>query len=441
VQSTNHAETESVESRYVNGSDNGTEEMLELETRQQIAGVAKAIWSNRRFLFRVTGITLVLSVIVVFLIPKRYEATAQVMPPQDSSNSRYMLLSTMLGGTAGLASSLLGMKSSSALYVEMLHSKATQEHLVDQFDLRKVYKVKTYEAACKTLKNNSDISDDSKSGVITLSVEDRDPNRAAALANAYVNELGALATQLDTSAAHRERVFLENRLQKVKQDLETAQKAFSNFASTNTTIDLKEQGKAMVTSVASLQGELISAQSQLQGLEQIYGDGNVRVRSAKARISELQSQLKKLTGTDAELSAASSAQDLYPPIRQLPRLGVPYMDLYREVRTQEAVYEVLVKQYEMAKVEEAKEVPSIRVLYHPRVPEKKSFPPRVLMIVGFTLLSLVGGIVWVVGSERWKRQQESDPLKLLAGEIRTDLRKMRQQGFKKTLRRGIGLHK
>ncbi len=435
----NQSATESPESLYGNGHPRGAEELLELETRHQFAGIAKASWAKRRALFRVAGVTLVISAVVAFLIPKSYDATAQIMPPQDSSNSKYMLLSAVMGGTAGLASSLLGMKSSSDVYVAMLKSKTTQEQLVDRFDLRKVYWVKTYDAACKKLKDKTDVTVDPKSGVITLEVTDHDPKRSAAMAEAYMDELGKLAATLDTSAAHRERVFLEGRLAEVRQALDTAQKAFSNFASKNTTIDLKEQGAALVMAAAQLQGEEIAAESQLRGLEQIYGDQNVRVRSARARVAELQSQLNKMAGSDADIS--DSSRSLYPPIRQLPKLGVPYMDLFREVKTQEAVYEVLVKQYELAKVEEAKEVPSIRVLYHPRVPEKKSFPPRALIIIGSTLMSLVLGVVVIAGSERWKRQEETDPLKLLAGEVGTDLQRMRHQGIKGTLARAMGLRR
>lgn len=438
MRTSNQTVTEPVENLRGNGHPvRAEEEILELETRQHFAGIARTFWENRRFLFRVAGVTLAISTLLVCLIPNHYEATAQVMPPQDSSSSKYMLLSAVMGGTAGLASSLLGMKSSSDVYIAMLKSKTTQERLVDRFDLRKVYWVKTYQAACKKLGSNTDISEDPKSGVITLDVTDNDPKRAAAMAEAYVDELGALAATLDTSAAHRERVFLEERLKGVKQDLDSAQKAFSKFASTNTTIDLKEQGVAMVTEAAQLQGEVIAAESQLRGLEQIYGDQNVRVRAARAKIAELQSQLKAIAGTDADI--ADNSRALYPPIRQLPKLGVPYLDLVREVKTQEAVYEVLVKQFELARIEEAKEVPSIRVLYHPRVPEKKSFPPRIVMILGFTLLSLVLGVAWVEGRQRWRRQDETNPLKILAGEVRADVQRMRERGIKKTIAEGIGL--
>src|SRR5262249_20425746 len=147
---------------------------------------------------------------------------------------------------------------------------------------------------------------------ISITVSDHDPKRAAALAQSYVEELNQLVAELSTSAAHRERVFLEGRLKAVKQDLDDASKEFSQFASKNTTIDIKEQGRAMVEAAARLNGEMIAAESQLKGLEQIYTPSNVRVRAVQARISELQRQLDKLGKGVGKSDLSASSESLYP---------------------------------------------------------------------------------------------------------------------------------
>src|SRR5439155_1386233 len=209
-----------------------------------------------------------------------------------------------------------------------------------------------------------------------------------AMAQAYVEELNGLVAELSTSSARRERIFLEGRLQAVSQDLEAAEKEFSEFASKNTAIDIKEQGKAMVEGAAILQGQLIAAQSELEGLRQIYTDNNVRVRSVRARIDELKHQLEKMGGKGENPSADSGQEQdspaqqdsLYPSIRKLPLLGVTYADLYRRTRVQEAVFESLTKEYELAKVQEVKEIPTVKVLDSPNIPERKSFPPRLLIM-------------------------------------------------------------
>jgi capsule polysaccharide export protein KpsE/RkpR len=220
---------------------------------------------------------------------------------------------------------------------------------------------------------------------------------------------------------------LEERLKEVSQDLESAEKEFSQFSSKNTTIDIKEQGKAMVEAAATLQGQYIAAQAELEGLKQIYTDSNVRVRSVSARIAELKRQLEKLGGKGEEASEASgkTADYLYPSIRKLPLLGVAYADLYRRTRVQESVYEVLTQEYELAKVQEAKEIPIVKVVDPADIPEKKIFPPRLLMGISSMFLAFIGGIGFLVGSKMWHEKDPHDLSKAIATEIWTDLKEKR----------------
>jgi len=201
--------------------------------------------------------------------------------------------------------------------------------------------------------------------------------------------------------------------------LETAEKDFSEFASKNATIDIKEQGRAMVQGAATVEGQLIAAQSELQGLKQIYAENNVRVRSLRARIAELQSQLQQLGGKQEIVADATSSQgrDLYPSIRKLPLLGVPYADLYRGTKVQEAVFESLTQEYELAKVAEAKEIPSVKVLDPANVPERKSFPPRLAIMFLGTFLCLACAVVWVLGKDRWECIHPQDPQKIFIQDV------------------------
>src|ERR1019366_6884333 len=188
-------------------------------------------------------------------------------------------------------------KSSGALFIGVMRSQSVQEDLVREFDLRKVYRQKLLVDARATLDQNSSIVEDRKSGIITITVTDRNPKRSTDLANAYVDKLNALVVQLSTSSAHRERVFLEERLTAVKRDLDDATAQLAQFSSKNSMIDIQQQGKATFDAAANLAGELIATQSQLEGLRQIYTDNNVRVRELSARSEELRKQLDKLSGT------------------------------------------------------------------------------------------------------------------------------------------------
>jgi capsule polysaccharide export protein KpsE/RkpR len=384
------------------------------------------LWRSRKFLARVTLLGLLFSTIIAFVIPKRYESTTRLMPPDQQSGSGLAMMAAMAGASTGgsgsalssLAGDLLGMKSSGALFVDILSGRTVQDGIISRFDLRKVYHDKYWEDARKDLAKYTNVSEDRKSGVITIVVTDRDRYRARDMAQAYVEELDHLVAQVSTSSARRERIFIEQRLQSVKHDLDTASQQFSEYASKNTAIDITEQGKAMVEAAAKLQGELIASQSELEGLEQIYTADNVRVRSLRARVDELKQQLDKFSGFDStEATDSSNSPAQFPTIRQLPLLGVRWADLYRQTKIQEKVYELLTQQYELAKIEEAKEIPVVKVLDVANVPERKSFPPCLSLVMLGTMLALAGAVVWIFGSESWKKTDPQDPRKLLLHEI------------------------
>ncbi len=280
--------------------------------RERTASNLRLFWEQRRFLLRWTLIGLVISLVVALLIPSRYVATTQLMPPDNQSAGGGAALlsaaSRSTGSLVGIAGDLLGAKNSGALFVGILSSRTVQDRLIEQFDLRKEYRDSKMEDARVDLARHTGISEDRKSGILSVSVWDHDPQRAASMATAYVGELDRLVAQVSTSVAKRERIFLEERLHAVKQDLDASAIKFSDFASKNTAIDIPAQGKAMVEAAATLQGQLIAAESELHGLEAIYTDQNVRVKALRARVSELRSQLGKLGGESGSAGALPQRQ-------------------------------------------------------------------------------------------------------------------------------------
>jgi len=386
------------------------------------------LWESRRFLVKATFWGLVISSVIAFLIPKSYDSTARLMPPDAQSTSSMEMMAALAGSSGSslgaLAGDLLGMKSSGALFIEILSGRTVQDGIISRFDLRKIYHRRYWADARNDLAKHTRLSEDRKSGVITIVVTDHDPNRAAAIAQAYVEELDHLVAQVSTSSARRERVFIEQRLQSVKHDLDAASQQFSEYASKNTAIDITEQGKAMVEAAAKLEGELIAAQSELEGLEQIYTQENVRVRSARARVDELRQQLDKFSGLDSDpkMSDPSNSPAQFPTIRQLPLLGVRWADLYRQTKIQEKVYELLTQQYELAKIQEAKEIPVVKILDAPIVPEKKSFPPRLLIIVMGAMATLVAAGFYTIGNQVWRETDSQVAWKVFATTVMSDMK-------------------
>jgi capsule polysaccharide export protein KpsE/RkpR len=363
------------------------------------------IWQSRRRVCTAGLVSFLVAALVAFLTPPKYESTTRLMPP-DSSSTSALALSLLTGrageGLSSVAADLGGFKTTGALFVGVLRSRTLEDRLINSFDLRAVYRAKLMRDARDKLEENTDIAEDRKSGIISVTVTDRSPERARALADAYVSELNRLNAELSTTAAHREREFLEQRLQTVKAQLDQASRDFSEFSSRTTTLDIGEQGKAMVTAAASLQGELIASQAQLGSLRQIYTDNNFRVRALQGRIETLDRQLKKLRG-GAPGSATSPSDESggdFPTIRQLPVLGVRYLDLFRRVKIHEAVYETLTKQYELAKVAEAKETPVVKILDPGNLPEKKSSPHRILIMLTGLVLGFAISSVSIVGVSR-----------------------------------------
>jgi capsule polysaccharide export protein KpsE/RkpR len=383
---------------------------------------------------RFTLASLILFTVMAFVLPKHYVATTRLMPPDYGSNLQMSLAMPAMsddsgtgGGVGaaagssvlGIASHLLGLNSSGDLFAGILQSQTVEDHIIEKFNLMDLYSVKYIQDARDKLESRTDIKSDRKSGIISIEVDDKSPERAAAMARMYVEELNQALSLLNTSAAHRERVFIESRLKEVKQDLDSSATEFATFSSQNAAIDVPEQAKAMVAAAADLQAELIASQSELSALQQIYTDKNVRVRSLQAHVSELQRQLEKFGGKDVnpakDFSLAQT--DLYPSIRQLPLLGVKYLDLYRRSKINEAVFEFLTKEHEVAKVEEARQVPSAQVLDPPKIPDKKSSPHRLLIMLGGLVCGLAFSTWWLVSCVKWDATDDSDARKVFAQDV------------------------
>lgn len=310
--------------------------------------------------------------------------------------------------------------------IGILSSRTVQDDIIDRFDLRHIYHCKYYVDARKDLTERTVFDEDRKTGIVSIAVADRDPHRARDIAAAYVEELDKLVNTLSTSSARREREFLETRLKSLKVDLDARSLALSQFSSRNATLDPAKQGEATVDATAKLQAELITAESQFSGLKAAYTDDNMQVREVRARIAVLRSQLQKLGGAGTtEAGADLQSGELMPSIRQLPLLGFTYYDLSRQVTVDEGVYETLTKEYELAKVQEAKDIPPIKVLDAPEVPERHSFPHRSLFLIFGAFLSAFAGIAWIVISKLWVLADDSSIVKAVGRDLVNFLKRRR----------------
>ncbi len=315
----------------------------------------------------------IITAICTLFMPNIYTAKAMILPSDENGGGMVSAMMAQVGGLAALAGGNLGGTTKTDLYVTMMKSETIVSPIVDRFKLMELYNVKFHANAYKTLDDNSDITVGKKDGVITIAVSDKDPERAAAIANAYVDELEKLTAKLNMTSAGANRVFLEERLTKAKADLAAAEDKLKSFQTKNKAVAVDDQAKATLEGVAQLRARLVAQEVQMATMQRQFTNDSQEVKSAQSALASLRGQIARLEGSGFEGSM--------PGVRAMPQLGQEYMRLMREFKIQETLVELLTKQYEMTKLNEAKDVAPFQVLQQAKAPELKSKPKRALIVI------------------------------------------------------------
>jgi uncharacterized protein involved in exopolysaccharide biosynthesis len=287
----------------------------------------------------------------------------------------------------------------------MLQSRTVADAIIDQFDLMTVYDQEYRVRMHDKLKQLVRVSLGKKDGIISISVEDEDPARAAAIANAYVEELKKLNVRLNLGSAGRERVFLEERLAVVKADLVQAEDNLKTFQETNKAISIDAQATAIIDAISKLRGELASKEVELGVLLTSQTEQNPQVRALREGIGQLKPQLRKLEGSS---EGKKISQDIFIATSDVPDVGLQYARLLRDFKVQETLFELLTKQYEVAKVSEAKNTSSLQVLDDAAVPDRKSKPKRALAVLIATFIVGFMAVLWAFVREFGERMNDED---------------------------------
>ena len=321
----------------------------------------------------------ILAVIASFFLTNIYSATAKILPPQQESG---LLSSIMgqLGGLASVAGDVVGKGNKADMYVELLKSETVMDPIIDRFQLMKLYKQKYRQFTRKMLEDRSTITAGKKSGIISITIDDKDPKRAADIANAYVEELDKLLKSINTTGAGQNRQFLENRLAGARADLARAEEALKTFQAKNKSFNVTEQAKASIEGIAKLKAELAIQEVRLAGLQRRFSDTSQEVKSVKTATASLRSQIARLE--------ESEGRSAIPSVGSFPEIGKDYVRLMREFKTQETLVELLTKQYEMAKFSEASTVPAVQVVQVAKAPDFKSKPSKRKLVVQMVLSAL-----------------------------------------------------
>lgn len=377
------------------------------ETREgiNVLDLLIVLAGRKKWIASVTAIATALVVAIVLVLPNRYTATAKILPPQQSQSVSSALAGQLagLGAVGAIAGGNLGLKNPSDIYVGMLKSRTVEDALIRRFGLVKVYRDRRVSDAEKDLEKASAISS-SKEGFISISVEDKDGRRAAAVANAYVEELRSLMQRVAVTEAGQRRLFFEQQVNQARNSLASAEDALKEVQQKTGMIQLDGQAKAIIESVVELRAKIAAKEVQVQAMRSFATSQNPDYAIANQELSGLRAQLARM-----ESQQSGGVGDVAIPTGSMPQAGLEYLRRVRDVKYYESIYEMLAKQHEAAKLDEARQGAVVQVVDPAVEPDAKSSPRRGLLIGIAGIVALLGSCLWVVLAESLKRLREVEP--------------------------------
>ena len=359
------------------------------------------------------------TVIYALTLPNIYTAKTKILPPQQNSGllSGAMMQGALAAAVGGGDMGGLGDSKSAKLYTEMLKTEGLRDPIINRFKLQEVYKKKIREDVYNHLQKIVSIQA-GKEGIITISVDDKDPMRAAEMANAFVDELKKLTMQMSMTGANNSKTYLEERLSKAKEELTLAENNLKAFQSKYKTIDVTQQASVAVSAIAQLTGQLTSQEVQLAVLRRTFPDSSQEVKTLLQSITVLKGKIAVLQSKGGSVSL--------PGFEQLPERGQEHLHLMRKFKTAESVYDMLVRQFEVSRLNAENDVSTIQVIQKALVPERKSKPAKSKLVMTSAFASLFFSLLLTFVMEnmtkmtgenlkRWKSLWDAFPLLRTSG--------------------------
>jgi uncharacterized protein involved in exopolysaccharide biosynthesis len=343
---------------------------------------------NKKTIFKITFAFSVLATILALVTPVQYSSTASFIPPTNSSNSTAAALTSQLSslGASGLMG---GVKTPGDLYAGILKSRSIAEVLIKRFNLKEVYKVKRTSEAVKALAGATVIEVGTKDSIINVIVKDRKPERARDLANAYLDALQDTNGRLALTESSQRREFYDQQLAKEKNNLADAEVALKQSEENTGLIAPTGQTAIGLETIARTKAQIAARQIELTALKQSSTEQNPAVIRLLSVISNLEGQLARL-----EKGGANEIGSI--PTAKVPAIQLEYVRRARDVKYHETLFEMIAKQDEIARMDEARDAPLLQVLDAASYPEMKSWPPRTLFVLAGIILGLIAGSAWVL---------------------------------------------
>jgi len=359
---------------------------------------------RRKFIILATLLATLLAVGVVLVIPVQYTADTTVLPPGQNSSMSSSLMG-QLGGSGALASvagANLGIKNPSEMYLALFHSRTVEDALIRRFGLMARYHAKKESGARVALESHSKIVLGAKDGLINIAVTDHDPKQAADLANAYVDEFRRLSANLAITEASQRRNFFEQQLLDAKENLTKAEEAMKAMQQATGILQIDSQSRSLIESAAALRAQVVAKEVQIQAMRTYATENNPQIIMDEQQLAALKAQLAMLAGTEQ-----GSRGDFIVPKGKVPGAGMEYIRKVRDVKYYETVSELIAKQFEMAKLDEARQGAIIQVVDVATPPDTRSSPKRTIIVAAVMLFTFVATCLWSVFSERFRRAKDS----------------------------------
>jgi uncharacterized protein involved in exopolysaccharide biosynthesis len=362
-----------------------------------IQGYLQAVVKRRKMILFITVAAAFVTTIGSMLLPDIYTARAKILPPQQQGG--LLSAAMMQGALAAIGGDLLGESKTARLYAEILKIESLRDPIIERFKLHDVYGKKYREDVYRTMGKKILITS-VKEGIITINVDDSDPKRAADMANGLVEELKKLTTGMSMTVAGNNKGFFEERIAKAREELTQAENTLKSFQSRYKTVDAGQQAALSVTAISQLTAQLNSQEIELSILRRTYADSSQKIKAVQQAIMVLKDKIGSLQSAGGSVAL--------PGFEKIPERGQEFLHLMRKFKTAEAVYDMLVKQYEVARLNSENDVSTIQVLQQAKVPDKKSKPKRGFLIVMSTFTAFLFSLVYVLVTDRFSRIHGND---------------------------------
>ena len=359
--------------------------------------LAIVLAKHKKLVLGLPFVAAVLAAGISFLMPNIYTGTTKILPPQQNQSGAAAMLA-QLGGLGALAGGVAGVKNPNDLYIGMLKSRTVADNLIQRFDLNTLYDQKYQSGTRKRLESVTTFTP-GKDGIIAIDVDDKDAKRAAELANAYVDELFKLTRVLAVTEASQRRLFFERQFEQAKDNLAKAEVAARQAMEDGGLVQVEGQGRAILETTARLRGQIAVKEVQIGAMRTFATNSNPDFQLAQKELEVLKHELARTEG-----SASGTPKDPHGKSGQ----GIDNLGLLRNVKYYETIYELLAKQFEIAKIDEAKDSAVVQVMDKAIEPDRKSRPKRLLIALISALAALFIGILWAFIRESMARVK-ADP--------------------------------